>query len=84
MFYVYSKIGCKFCDKAKELLKSNYILFKEITLDPSECDYIEKRNELFSKWNVKSFPVIIENVIENENTLIGGYTELYNKLENEF
>jgi glutaredoxin 3 len=67
---IYTKNGCPFCSKAKDLLKSNKILFKNIQITDSN------RNEIFKKLdpmtgNYRYFPLIF-----NKNNFVGGYSEL--------
>jgi glutaredoxin len=70
---VLSKIGCIYCDKTKYFLDELSVPYTVITLDPTTPEYIEQRDALFTKYNHKSFPLIIVG-----NTFIGGYTELQN------
>lgn len=68
---IYSKQNCSYCTKAKQLLTSLNIEFKEICLDPENADYITIVSNLKEKYNHNTFPFIIIN-----NMFIGGYSEL--------
>ena len=70
---IYSKPGCPFCDKAKDFLGSLDITYIEHKLDPTDPEYAIQRNTLFSKFNHKSFPLIIIGT-----TFLGGFKELQN------
>ncbi len=68
---IYTKPGCTFCIYAKEIFNKLKVPYKQMILDPSDSDYIMKRNNMFLKYNHNSFPVILIN-----NVFIGGFTEL--------
>ena len=64
---IYTRPGCGFCDKAKELLFNNNIPFLEQKLD---IDFT--RQILVEKFaTAKTYPVIVV-----DGFYIGGYTEL--------
>ena len=70
---IVSKVGCPWCDKAKELLKSKNIDF--------EVEEVTDRNkvEVISKLNIgnhKTFPIIFY-----KDQFIGGYSDLLNFLK---
>lgn len=64
---IYTRTGCGFCDKAKELLRNTGIPYLEQKLD---VDFT--RNQLVEKYSsAKTYPVIVV-----DGFYIGGYTEL--------
>jgi glutaredoxin len=68
---VFTKPGCPYCKKAKEFLDNFNLPFNEITLNPSDTHYEDKRDQLFNYYQHRSYPIIVIN-----NRLIGGYTDL--------
>lgn len=72
---IFSKPGCPFCDKAKRFLQELKLNYTTVTFDPNSHTYLTDRDNLFSKYNHKSFPVIILENQEND-MLIGGYTDM--------
>ena len=68
---IYSKNKCPYCVKAKNLLTSLNIEFKETCLEPGNDNYNETVDMLKQKYNHKTFPFIIV-----KNIFIGGYSEL--------
>jgi glutaredoxin len=79
-FTVFTKPGCTYCDRAKNLLNEKAIAFTMVTLDvgqdnPDEKDLmpLAEFKELFP--TVKTLPHILENGIA-----VGGYRELAAKL----
>jgi glutaredoxin 3 len=70
---IYTKAGCMYCSKAKELLNSLDLMYDEIVLNPYKENYELQKNELFNFYNHKSFPIIIIN-----KRLLGGYSDLVN------
>lgn len=72
---VYTKDGCTYCVKAKELLNQNNILFNEIKVG-NGCDI--GRDEFISKYpSVKTLPYIKIN-----DDVIGGYSDLVEWMNN--
>ena len=75
-FTILTKNDCSWCDKAKKLLKSRNIIFKEL-----EIPYSLSRNEFYDiaeKYNTtKTVPKIF-----NGKELIGGYEDLQEYIEN--
>ena len=64
---IYTRTGCGFCDKAKDLLSKNNVPFLEHKLD---VDFT--RENLVEKFSTaKSYPVIVV-----DGFYIGGYAEL--------
>ena len=81
MFTVYSKPACPACDNAKALLKSKSIPHQVVHLDigqPKAADesYIS-RDELLAKIpSARTMPQIF-----NDESYVGGFTELKSLLE---
>ena len=69
---IYSKDNCSFCDRARELLKSQVKEYIEYKLDK---DFTRETIKAVFP-TAKTFPVIVIN-----NDYIGGYTELAEKLK---
>lgn len=73
MIFIYTKPGCIFCDKAKNLLQMRGIEYKELRLDE---DFTRSElKEIFPL--MKTYPVILDG-----NELIGGYQELIERVSN--
>ena len=64
---VYSKNYCPYCVRAKKLLKSKGVDFKEINLEGKQ----DEMAQLIQKTGMRTVPQIF---IEDE--LVGGFTEL--------
>lgn len=62
---MYSKQGCVYCEKAKQLLKNKHIKFLNKTITS------EVKNKMIPYTNHTSFPVIFKG-----EHLIGGFEEL--------
>ena len=75
MFVVYGKDGCTFCDKAKALLESKNLQYVYKQLGE---DFILEDLLALAK-DAKTFPQIFE-IEGNSMTLVGGFTELSQKL----
>ena len=71
---IYTKDNCNWCILMKALLKRRNIIFLEIKLKTD--DEIKNFKEM---WNVKTVPQLIDN-----GKLVGGFTEVLNKLRNKF
>lgn len=71
---IYTKGGCPFCVKAKNLLNTNGISFSEINLEHQERSVIDA---LIAKTNYRKVPQIFIN-----DEFIGGFTELQEKFDN--
>jgi glutaredoxin len=79
-FTIYTKSGCIYCNKVKELLNKNYILFDIIDCD--EFIIENKSNFLAFLQNIigheyKTFPM----VFDDEGLFIGGYTDTVKYVE---
>jgi glutaredoxin len=72
---VFSKKGCVYCDKAKDLLDEIQVPYAVHLLQPDEEGYAEKRDALFNKYSHRSFPIILVG-----DVFIGGFTELQNSV----
>lgn len=75
-FVIYTKDDCKYCDYAKNYLKSNNTIYKEIPY--SEENYNTLKVILKDKNNNITFPQIFLNR-GNQCEYIGGWSELYKK-----
>ena len=71
---VYTIENCNWCTALKGLLKRRKIDYKEIKLYSKE-----EITEFKNKYNVTTFPKLFDN-----DTIVGGYTEVENKLRNTF
>ena len=65
---VFSKVGCKYCDMAKEFLEERCIEYEYIV--------VEDGTELKQKTGQKTFPFIFDG-----EKFIGGFRELTEMLE---
>jgi len=72
---IYSKEGCSYCTKAKELLDMNKIPFDLIKLEPTSEDYLIKLNFIKEDSDSNTFPFIYIG-----DKFFGGFTELNNSL----
>jgi glutaredoxin 1 len=72
MITVYGKHGCGYCEKAKSLLEMKRIPYEYLSIgeDIGVNEFVEQYP------NVRSAPFIINN-----NTIIGGYTDLQKYIE---
>ena len=69
---IYSKDGCMWCTKAKELLTKKNITFEEINLSKVTPDeYTIEKNKLIENTGQKTFPYIFI-----DDKFIGGFNEL--------
>lgn len=71
-FIIYTKEGCGYCKKAKELLSSKGISYKDIPMTSENKERIYKKIDKLTN-NYRYFPIIFR-----EGEFIGGYTELSN------
>lgn len=67
---VFSKKGCKFCQKLKTELEDLSIEYKEIMLDPESNDYDILKNQLIDRTRHNTFPQLFIKTL-----FFGGYTE---------
>jgi len=75
-FTIYSKPGCGFCEKSKDLLKSKNIEYTELILDVGQVKedsktYVTVNDLLIKVPNAKSVPQIFQG-----DKYIGGYDAL--------
>lgn len=66
---VYTKPGCSYCTKAKELLNSKNFIFNEIVVGPE--GHISRDSFISSFPDVKTLPLIKIN-----DDVVGGYNDL--------
>ena len=78
-FTVYSKSGCKNCNRVKALLKEKLLIFYVIDCD----EYLLEDKEGFLKFikdktgeDYKMFPIVF-----NDGSFIGGWYETYEYIE---
>jgi glutaredoxin len=76
---IYTIPDCKYCKMAKDLLKSYQYKYEEVVMDRSE--YVIKINEVLTKEQRNNEVLTKAPQIVINNTLIGGYTNLLNKLK---
>ncbi len=82
MFNVYSKPGCTYCDRAKDLLKAKNLPFTEHVLDTGQEKLVGTHY-----YTVEQLKKLVPNartvpqIFENEN-LIGGFDALKLHLSN--
>lgn len=67
---VFSKKGCKFCNKLKTELDDLSIEYKEIIMDPESPDYEVLKNNLVARTQHSTFPQLFIKTL-----FFGGYTE---------
>ena len=68
---IHTKRGCPYCEKAKLLLFSEGIKYKEVEYVPGTPDYDARRQALIEKTFHGTFPQVFLGP-----KFIGGYTEL--------
>ena len=76
MMTLYTKPGCHWCGKAKELLKLKGVEYYEVMIDNDGIGDISREEFLNLFPNVKSLPYILD---ENRKS-IGSYGELVDYL----
>ena len=75
---IYSKDGCAWCTKAKELLTKKNITFEEINLSKVTPDeYTIEKNKLIENTGQNTFPYIFI-----DDKFIGGFNELVTASDN--
>lgn len=73
MFYIYSKDGCNFCEKAKDILTERGLKYEVYNISENPA----YKEELLEKVpDAKTVPQIFENDI-----YIGGYTDLRKRIQ---
>lgn len=68
---IHTKLGCKYCTMAKEFLKTNKVVYKEVEYDPNAPDYTKRALALTKTTRHPTFPQVYIGPF-----FIGGYTEL--------
>ena len=74
-FTIYTKEGCGYCTKAKELLNKKGFVFEQIEITDSNRESIYKKIDKLTD-NYRYFPIIFEG-----DKFLGGYTELSTKYQ---
>lgn len=73
MFSVYTRDGCSFCEKAKNLLNQNNLQYTEYSIGKNIL-----REEVLQKFpGIKMLPI----VVDVNGTLVGGYEDLVTHLQ---
>lgn len=73
MFSVYTRDGCSFCEKAKNLLNQNNLQYTEYSIGKNIL-----REEVLQKFpGIKMLPIIVDV----NGTLVGGYEDLVTHLQ---
>jgi glutaredoxin len=77
-YFIISREGCPFCDKALELLHEKEIPYRDVIFDSKTNDILEQFKYIFG-WT--TVPMIFE-VLEDESfKLIGGFSDLKELLD---
>lgn len=76
---IYTIPDCKYCQMAKELIKTHQINYEEINMDRSE--YVTKINEILTHDQRKGEKITKAPQILINDELIGGYTQLFNRIK---
>lgn len=82
-FDVYTKTGCPYCDKAKDLLKRKGYEYNEFTVGSvgnSKDDIQLRINSLGLTVPVKTVPQIFFRA-DSKEQYVGGYTELERSID---
>lgn len=74
MYTIVTRNNCKYCDKAKALLKTNGINFTTYNIEEGSSKWILS---LMLKADIKTVP----QVFASSGNLIGGYIELSELME---
>ena len=74
MYTIITRNNCKYCDKAKALLKTNGINFTTYNIEEGSSKWILS---LMLKADIKTVP----QVFASSGNLIGGYSELSELME---
>lgn len=73
MFSIYTRDGCSFCEKAKNLLNQNNLQYNEYSIGKNVL-----REEVIEKFpGIKMLPIIVDV----DGTLLGGYEDLVKHLQ---
>lgn len=73
MFSIYTRDGCSFCEKAKNLLNQNNLQYTEYSIGKNIL-----REEVLQKFpGIKMLPI----VVDVNGTLVGGYEDLVRHLQ---
>lgn len=69
-YVIFTKIGCNYCKKAKDLLTDKNLKYQDIIVTDKNKDLIYKKLDNFT-GTYRSFPMVFQN-----NKFIGGFSEL--------
>lgn len=80
MIQIFTKRGCSYCMKAKELLERANVSYSitDVTDDPDTVNDLKNMPQV-KQYNHKTFPFVFDG-----DKFIGGYTELQNMYDNGF
>ena len=76
-YILYVKNKCPFCVKAKQLLVQKNVLFETISFDTRP----KVLQEIKNIYDWKTVPMVFERVETKTYKLLGGYTDLVERLE---
>lgn len=76
MYKVIIKVDCPYCKKAVNLLSQKKIPFIVVAADNSDNFLQEQKNH----YNWQTIPIVIALDENNNETLVGGFTELNERL----
>lgn len=83
-FYrVYGYGACDWCHRAKDLLFMHGLAYDEIDIDPQEARVAWMDGRGF-EGKSRTFPKVYRVDVRGNETLIGGYNELFNLLGGAF
>jgi len=89
-FIIHTKPDCKYCRWAKNFMDSNDYEYKDIIFDADGITnsqlYIEELKNKISNYNISieklTFPqIFLSDKISNEQTYIGGFEDMFNKIK---
>lgn len=75
-FTIYSKPGCSFCEKAKDLLKSKQLEYSEVIIDVGQKKEDDKKYITVDEIRALIPGVTSVPQIFKDGTLLGGYEAL--------
>lgn len=76
MYKVIMKVDCPFCRKAVDLLSEKKLPFVVVVVDNSE-EFLQEQKR---NYNWPTVPIVLEVDSLGKETLVGGFTELNEKL----
>ena len=76
MFYMISKEECRFCNKAKDLLKNKNLNFEYLDVDTLDEGRMDRISRIAERLNHSTYPMIA-----HDNKFIGGCDDLQKYLK---